>query len=107
MFGDNNWGYICTASPAPKRQRTEEQSPEMVQGPEKGAGDFAAKGKGKGKGPKGGCHECGGDHYVKDCPVRKAKGGKSKGKGSSNKVPTGGTGGAGGKGGKKGTSKLI
>ena len=29
---------------------------------------WALKGKGKGKGPKGGCHICGGRHYARECP---------------------------------------
>ena len=44
--------------------------------------------KGKGKGPVGGCHECQGDHYVRDCPVRaQRKGGKGKGKDWNNVAP--------------------
>ena len=40
------------------------------------------KGKGKGKGPKGGCYTCGGDHYAAKCPKGKGKGkGQDKGKG--------------------------
>lgn len=38
-------------------------------------------GKAGGKGPKGGCHECGGDHFARDCAIRaQRKGGKGKGK---------------------------
>ena len=77
---DDNYGYICTASPAPKKRKTEDgasEEPDQRDSPE-------SKGKGKGKGPKGGCHECGGDHYVRECPIRaakgKSKGGKGKGK---------------------------
>ena len=32
-----------------------------------------AKSKGKGKGPPGGCHECGGDHYARECETRKIR----------------------------------
>lgn len=72
--------WLCTAVPAAKRQRTEEnpQQSEIQNGP-KGK----AKGKG-GKGPMGGCHECGDSHYVRDCPIRRAQleaKGKGKGKG--------------------------
>ncbi len=42
---------------------------------DKGKGKFGGggfdKGKGKGKGPKGGCYDCGGDHYARDCPKAK------------------------------------
>ena len=33
------------------------------------------KGKGKGRGPKGGCHLCGGDHYQSECQKGLGKGG--------------------------------
>ena len=39
----------------------------------KGKGKKGKKGKGK-KGPKGGCYNCGGDHYASDCP-KAGKGG--------------------------------
>ena len=49
--------WLCSAEPSAKRMRTEEES----------HGGKPTKGKGKGKGPNGGCHECGGEHYVRDC----------------------------------------
>ena len=70
---------------ATKRQRTEEAREDKGAGSEEVEGangpGKAAKSKGKGKGgPKGGCHECGGPHFVRDCPVRQQrKGGKGKG----------------------------
>ena len=77
--------WIRTAA---KRPRTEESGEERAGGVEdaegasqqSGLGKAKAKGKGKG-GPKGGCHECGGNHYVRDCAIRQQrKGGKGKGK---------------------------
>ena len=93
---DQDWGnyWIRTAA---KRARTDdpvdagtasvesaENSPNTNVGLSKGG-----KGKGKGKGsPKGGCHECGGSHFVRDCPVRQQrKGGKGKGKDWSSVQP--------------------
>jgi hypothetical protein len=84
QYWDQEYGNFWLKT-ATKRQRTEEagedkdaraEEAEGVNGPGK-----AAKGKGKGKGgPKGGCHECGGPHFVRDCPVRQQrKGGKGKG----------------------------
>ena len=35
--------------------------------------------KGNGTGLKGGCHECGGDHYVRDCRVTQERKGNGKG----------------------------
>ena len=42
----------------------------------------------KGKGPKGGCHECGGDHYAHDCKIRAERKGKGKGKNFYESIPT-------------------
>ena len=62
--------WICTAIPAAKRQRVEDEEEGKGKGPgTKGFGKAA----GKGKGPPGGCHECGEDHFVRDCPTRKLK----------------------------------
>ena len=54
---------------------------------QKGEAVSKAKGKGKsggekagGKGPKGGCHECGGDHYASACKIRAARKGGGKGR---------------------------
>ena len=82
---DNGSFWIRTAA---KRQRTEENGDERGAGTDdadmpsqtKGLGKAKSKGKGKG-GPKGGCHECGGNHYARDCTIRQQrKGGKGKGK---------------------------
>ena len=44
----------------------------------KGKGQQAADGKNPGKGgPKGGCWNCGGNHYAQNCPKGKGKGGKA------------------------------
>ena len=63
----------CAASPAPEKRKVREDH-EVRDGL---SDPTETKGKGKGKGPKGGCHECGRDHCVRDCPVRASKG-KSK-----------------------------
>ena len=87
--------YLCTATPAAKRQRAddggdEEQGKGNTKGKGKGdEGKGKGKSKGKGKGPVGGCHECGGDHFVRDCPIRAQRKGGQKGKGKSwDSVPT-------------------
>ena len=88
--------YLCTAAPAPKRQRTEDEgaSETYTKGNTKGRGKGdegkgKGKSKGKGKGPAGGCHECGGDHFVRDCHIRAQRKGGQKGKGKSwDSVPT-------------------
>ena len=60
--------WVCTAIPAATRPRQEEQGSEEQVNP----GQGKAKGKGK-KGPAGGCHESGGDHYARHCEIRKVK----------------------------------
>ena len=91
-YYDPDWNqWLCTTTERhPKRARSEEElhdgkgpGPHGDQLSAGGKGDTKGKGKGKkgkgkGTGPKGGCHECGGDHYVRECPIRK---GKTKGKG--------------------------
>ena len=86
--------WICTAA---KRQRTDDgpeengnpsrQSDGKAQSGAKSKGKGKASAKGKGKGPKGGCHECQGDHFVRDCPVRAQRKGTGKGKGWDNVPP--------------------
>ena len=81
-WSDTYGHYLCITVPAAKRPRTEDDSSQAGQ---KGKGGKTGKGKGismeidgkgqKGKatgkgGPKGGCHECGGDHYARECPIR-------------------------------------
>ena len=84
--------YLCTATPAPKRQRTDDGGDEEQGTKGKGKGDEGkgkGKSKGKGKGPAGGCHECGADHFVRDCPIRAQRKGGQKGKGKGwDSVPT-------------------
>ena len=75
---DDKFGtyWICTAIPAAKRQRAENDGGEdaRVAGPgERGKGGAKGGARKGGKGPPGGCHECGGDHFVRDCAVRQAK----------------------------------
>ena len=63
------------------RMQEEEDTREVREGNAE-AGKAGGKGKepkGKGKGHKGGCHDCGGDHYVRDCPVRQERKGNGKG----------------------------
>ena len=72
---DSTYGsyWVCTAIPAAKRQRPEEAAEDdpanMGKGKAKGKGNLQRKGQG----PPGGCHECGQDHFVRDCEVRKIK----------------------------------
>ena len=72
-FYDPQWGWMCTAA---KRPRVEEPEGEhkddgdgkgLQNSKGKSKGKNGAKGipKGKGKGPKGGCHERGGQHYAR------------------------------------------
>ena len=71
-YYDPTRGWICTAIPAAKRQRTED-------GSDSGSSDSKAagkKGKGKGTGP---CFECGGPHLARNCPNKKGEKGKGKG----------------------------
>ena len=85
---NDEYGYRCTASPAPKKRKVRDDTSEDHEVRDGLSDPTETKGKGKGKGPKGGCHECGGDHYVRDCPVRASKGkGKGKGKTSWDWVP--------------------
>ena len=72
---DESYGtyWICTASPAMKRQRTDDEQGQVQEEQPIGFGKAKGKGKGNGgkgtkgkdKGPKSGCHECGGDHYAR------------------------------------------
>ena len=75
---DQEYGsfWIRTAAKRPRLDDDAEEGPteradvENSQVQSGGLGKGAkAKGKGKG-GPKGGCHECGGSHYVRNCPIR-------------------------------------
>ena len=65
---DQEYGeyWLCTAA---KRPRVDDQSgakdEEMTSDGCKGNDGGKAGNKGRGKGPKGGCHECQGDHYVR------------------------------------------
>ena len=62
-----------------KRPRTEEHQFERNRMQEEDAREVrkgnveGGKASVKGKGSKGGCNECGGYHYVRDCPVRQEK----------------------------------
>ena len=57
-----------------RNRMQEEDAREVRKGNVEGKASVTGKGpKGKGKGTKGECHECGGDHYVRDCPVSKVK----------------------------------
>ena len=70
---------MSTASPAPKKRKVREDTSEDHE-----ARDLLSDPTET----KGGCHECGGDQYVRDCPVRASKGkGKGKGKTSRDWVP--------------------
>ncbi len=91
---DERWGkyWVCTAVPSAKRARSEMEVDDASSNggatSQKAGRKASGKGKGKGgvgKGPSGGCHECGGDHFVRDCTIRKAKmAEKGKGKGKWN-----------------------
>ena len=86
-------GWVCFATPAFKRQRTDE--PEAASGRLVSMDLDTGKTKGQGKGPQNGCFNCGGEHYAKDCPKpfnpdwmslpnnASQKGTKGKGKGES------------------------
>ena len=83
--------WIRTAMKRPRteehefeRNRVQEEDTREVRKGNVEGGKASVKGKGpkgKGKGPNGGCHECGGDQYVRDCRVRQERKGKGKGKG--------------------------
>ena len=87
VYDENYGGWICLATPAMKRQRTEENYDERPLA------------------PAAGCFNCGGAHYVKDCPEPKQEG-KGKGKGEKAKGKGKGKGGKPkGKGKAKGNGK--
>ena len=61
------------ADQCPKMKGAGGTKGEEGKGKSKGSEGGGGKGKGK-KGPKGGCYNCGGDHYASDCP-KTGKGG--------------------------------
>ena len=81
--------WIRTAMQRPRteehefeRNRMQEEDVREVRKGNVEGGKASVKGKGpkgKGKRPEGGCHECAGDPYVRDCPVRQERKGKGKG----------------------------
>ena len=80
-WDEHQQGFIGMTIPAGKRRRENDDDEE-----EKDDGMDGQKGgsKGKGKGPKDGCFNCGGAHYASACPKGKGKG-KDSGKGGKGK----------------------
>ena len=72
------YGKLRTASPAPEKRRAQEGTSEDHEVRDGLSDPTEAKGKAKRTGSKGGCHECGGDHYARDCAVRPSKSKKAK-----------------------------